>query len=365
MMQLHNKFFCALAAAMVICFSDGCNNGPVKEEAKAGKTDSVATFILKKEALNKEVSFPGELLPMDRAEVYAKVSGYIKTIQVDIGDKVQQGQVIAVLDAPEVSANFAQVNSDMQSAKSRYNGSLDAYKRIANAAKVDGTVALGELEKSRSQMQTDSGAYEAAKSKMEVYSQLRDYLTIRSPFAGVITQRNVDPGTLVGTNNAKPMFVIENNSTLRLRLPIPEAYTSANPDSSVIHFTVDAYPGITYKAKLSRKAGALSQVNRTETWEFLYTNKDNQLKSGMFANANIKFGRTLPTFVIPVSAVVTNLEKRFVIRLKSNKTEWVDVRNGIAPDNRVEVFGNLTEGDTLILRGTDEIKPGKEFIPKF
>jgi len=200
---------------------------------------------------------------------------------------------------------------------------------------------------------------------MEVYSQLRDYLTIRSPFAGVITQRNVDPGTLVGTNNAKPMFIIENNSTLRLRLPIPEAYTSANPDSSVIHFTVDAYPGITYKAKLSRKAGALSQVNRTETWEFLYTNKDNQLKSGMFANANIKFGRTLPTFVIPVSAVVTNLEKRFVIRLKSNKTEWVDVRNGIAPDNRVEVFGNLTEGDTLILRGTDEIKPGKEFIPKF
>jgi multidrug efflux pump subunit AcrA (membrane-fusion protein) len=161
------------------------------------------------------------------------------------------------------------------------------------------------------------------------------------------------------------MFIIENNSTLRLRLPIPEAYTSANPDSSVIHFTVDAYPGITYKAKLSRKAGALSQVNRTETWEFLYTNKDNQLKSGMFANANIKFGRTLPTFVIPVSAVVTNLEKRFVIRLKSNKTEWVDVRNGIAPDNRVEVFGNLTEGDTLILRGTDEIKPGKEFIPKF
>ena len=364
MTPLHNKFFCALLA-LVICFSTGCNNGQIKEDAKTTKIDSVASFILKKEALNKEVSFPGELLPMDRAEVYAKVSGYIKNIQVDIGDKVQQGQVIAVLDAPEVSANYAQVNSDMQSAKSRYNGSLDAYKRIANAAKVDGTVALGELEKSRSQMQADSAAYEAAKSKMEVYSQLRDYLTIRSPFSGVITQRNVDPGTLVGTSNTKPMFVIENNSTLRLRLPIPEAYTSANPDSSVIRFTVDAYPGIVYKAKLSRKAGALSQVNRTETWEFLYPNKDNQLKSGMFANASIRFGRTLPSFVIPVSAVVTNLEKRFVIRLKNNKTEWVDVRNGIAPDNRIEVFGNLTEGDTLLLRGTDEIKPGKEFIPKF
>lgn len=351
-----------ITAAVV---ATGCKNNSTKEQIQTGKMDSVAVFILKKESFNKELSFPGELIPLERAEIFAKVSGYVNSIKVDIGDAVQRGQVIAVLDAPEMIASYAQINSDVQTAKSKYVGSLDAFKRITNAAKVDGTVAAGEIESIKSQMMADSATLEAAKSKLNAYAQLKDYLIIRAPFSGVITQRNVDPGTLVGTGNTKAILVIENNNTLRLRLPVPEAYTSANPDSASVHFTVDAYPGVQFEAKLSRKAGALNLTNRTETWEFLYTNKGNQLKSGMFANASIKFGRSAPSFIVPSTAVVTNQEKRFVIRLKDGKTEWVDVRNGIAVDNKTEIFGSLSEGDILLMRGSDEIKPGKELIPKF
>lgn len=253
----------------------------------------------------------------------------------------------------------------MQTAKSKYIGSLDAYKRIANAAKTDGTVAAGELERIKNQMMADSAALEAIRSKLDAYAQLKDYLIIRAPFHGVVTQRNFDPGTLVGSGNMKPLLIIENNDILRLRLPVPEAYTSANPEGSSVHFTVDAYPGVVYDAKLSRKAGALNLTNRTETWEFIYLNKGNQLKSGMFATATIKFSRPTSTFIVPAAAIVTNLERRFIIRLKNGKTEWVDVRNGIAVDNRTEIFGSLLEGDTLLVRGTDEIKQDKKFIPKF
>ena len=342
----------------------GCKNKATKEQMQTGRTDSVAAFILKKESFNKEVSFPGELLPLERAEIYAKVSGYVKSIKVDIGDRVQQGQILAVLDAPEMIANYAQVNSDVQTAKSKYVGSLDAYSRIMNAAQVEGTVAAGELERIKSQMMADSATLEAAKSKRNANAQLNDYLVIRAPFSGVVTQRNVDPGTLVGTGNAKPVFVVENNNTLRLRLPVPEAYTSADPDSSSVHFTVDAYPGVQFGANLSRKSGALNLTNRTETWEFLYANKGNQLKPGMFANATLEFDRSAPSFMVPSTAVVTNQEKRFVIRLKEGKTEWVDVRNGIAVDNKTEIFGNFSEGDTLLVRGTDEITQGTVLIPK-
>jgi len=343
----------------------GCKNKATEVQTQTGKKDSIAAFILKKESFNKEISFPGELLPLERAEIYAKVSGYVKSIKVDIGDRVQQGQILAVLDAPEMIANYAQINSDVQTAKSKYVGSLDAYKRIMNAAKVEGTIAAGELERIKSQMMADSATLEAAKSRLNAFAQLKDYLVIRAPFSGVVTQRNVDPGTLVGTSNTKPILVVENNSTLRLRLPVPEAYTSANPDGSSVHFTVDAFPDVLYEAKLSRKAGALNLTNRTETWEFLYANKGNQLKPGMFANATLEFDRSAPSFMVPSTAVVTNQEKRFVIRLKEGKTEWVDVRNGIAVDNKTEIFGNFSEGDTLLVRGTDEIKPGKELIPKF
>ncbi len=342
-----------------------CKNSATKEQMQTVRADSIAVFILQKESFNKEIYFPGELLPLERAEVFAKISGYVNSIKVDIGDVVQEGQVIAVLDAPEMIANYAQINSEMQTAKSKYTGSLDIYNRIANAAKADGTVSAGELEKIKNQMMADSASFEAAKSKLNAYAQLKDYLIIRAPFSGVVSQRNIDPGTLVGTGNTKPLLVIENNKSLRLRLSIPEAYTSAIPDDSSVHFTVDANPGVVYDAKLSRKAGTLNLSNRTETWEFIYPNKGNQLKSGMFANAIIKFGRSAPSFVVAATAVVTNLEKRFVIRLKKGKTEWVDVRNGFAVENKTEIFGNLSVGDTLLVRGTDEIKPGKEFIPKF
>jgi membrane fusion protein (multidrug efflux system) len=349
---------------VVVIFGPGCKNNVTKGHAQTVKTDSAAAFILQKKSFNKKISFPGELLPLERAEIFAKIPGYLNSIKVDIGDAVKKGQVIAILDAPEMIANYSQANSDVQTAKSRYIESLDAYKRISNAAKVDGTVAAGELERIKNQMMADSAGLEALKSKLIAYAQLEDYLIIRAPFSGVVTQRNFDPGTLVGTGNTKPVFVIENGDILRLRLPVPEAYTSANPNGSSVSFTVDAYPGLVYDARLSRKAGALNLTNRTETWEFIYLNKDNQLKSGMFANATINFSRTAPSFVVPPAAIVTNLERRFIIRLKNGKTEWVDVHIGIVLDDKTEIFGNLSEGDTILVRGTDEIKQDKKLIPK-
>lgn len=336
------------------------NNNVVSRPATK---DSVAVFALQKVAVSKQLSFPAELIPIEKADIFSKVSGYVNTIKTDIGDKVKKGQVLATLEAPEMISNYAQANADVQSSRSKYLGSLDAYKRIVNASKVEGTIAAGELEKAKSQAMADSATLDAAKSKLAAYSELKNYLIIRAPFDGVITERNVDAGTLVGANNNKPLLVVENVETLRLRLPIPEAYTSSIPDSSFIHFTVDAQPGITYKALLSRKTGALNTSNRTETWEFLYKN-NKDLKAGMYANALITLKRNTPSFLVPSSAVVTNLEKHFVIRILNGKAEWVDVRNGISLNDNIEIFGNLHEGDQLVVRATDEIKQGSAVFPK-
>lgn len=343
----------------------GCTQNDSKQEAKKQIVDSVAVFTLKKEPVNKQILFPAELTPFERAEIYAKMGGYINELKVDIGDRVEKGQVLVILDAPEVISNYAQANSDAQTARSKYQTSLDSYKRILNASKVNGTIATGELERVKNQMSADSSSLESAKSKLNANAQLKDYLTIRSPFNGIVTQRNVDPGTLVGTNNTKPLLIVENVSMLRLRISVPEVYTAAIPDTSVIKFSVDAQPGKTYSAILSRKSGAINLTNRTETWEFIYQNTDNQLKSGMFANASIKLGRKELSFLVPASAIATNQEKRFVIRLKDGKAEWIDVKNGISQNDKVEIFGSLTEGDIILVRATDEIKPETKFLPKF
>ena len=361
-MKLSHLFLLSLFTGNVLL--TGCSGVKNKEDLKQKGMDSVAVFSLKKEQVNKQITFPAELTAMDRAEIFAKVSGYIDQFRADIGDQVRKGEILAILDAPEVVSNWAQYYSDVQAAHSKYETSLDAFKRILKASKVNGTIAEEEMEKSKNLMLSDSSAMEAAKAKLNANAQLKEYLTIRAPFNGIVTQRNFDQGTLVGTSNSKPLLVVENIETLRLRVPVPEAYTMAIPDTSVIQFSVDAQPGKMYTAILSRKSGSVNLSNRTEIWEYVYQNKSNQLKSGMFATASINFRRKELSFFVPESAVITNLEKRFIIRLKGQRAELVDVKNGISQNDKVEIFGTLAEGDTLLVRATDEIKPQTRLIGK-
>jgi membrane fusion protein, multidrug efflux system len=343
---------------------EGCSGDHKNVDSKQSINDSVIVFTLKKVQVNKQITFPAELIPLKRAEIFAKVSGYINEFRVDIGDHVTAGDLLTTLDAPEIISNFAQVNSEAQTAYSKYQTSLDNYSRLLKASKVSGTIAPGELERSKNQMLADSSASDASKSKLKAAEQLKDYLKIHAPFGGMITQRNFDPGTLVGANTSRPLLILEDISLLRLRVPVPEEYTLAIPRTPVIQFTVDAQPGKIFTATLSRRSGSISLSDRSEIWEYIFQNSDNLLKSGMFATATIEFSRKDLSFLVPSSSVVTNLEKRFVIRVKDNKADIVDVKSAISVDDMTEIYGKLEEGDLLVTRATDEIKPGAKLIIK-
>lgn len=362
MISMHKKIIFCLLPGLVFFACKQTNKEPVI--TVPASPDSVKVFVLKKEDVKKQLVFPSELIPYEKAELFSKANGYVKTIKTDIGDRVQKGQLLATIDAPELISNYEQANAELQAANSRYTGSADAFHRLENAAKVSGTIATGELERSRNQMKADEASVAAAKSKLSTFAQMKDYLMIRAPFSGIITQRNADAGALVGASNTKPILIIENTEMLRLRVPVQEAFTGAQPDSSSIAFTVDAQPDKKYFAKLSRKSGTISKENRTETWEFIINNPKQELKSGMYANAVIKLDRPTPSFVVVPSAIATTLEKKFAIRLKGGKAEWVDIRNGMNTGDKIEIFGNLSEGDTLLVKATDEIKPGTRLIAK-
>ncbi|HLF35320.1 MAG TPA: efflux RND transporter periplasmic adaptor subunit [Cyclobacteriaceae bacterium] len=336
----------------------GCTKNKLNSSSP-NTTDSVEVFILKKEPVIKTLSLPAELLPWERAEIYAKVEGYLRELKVDIGDRVRRNDIMLIIDAPEIAANYARALADLQAAGARYRTSTDTYERTLNAAKEIGAVSENELERWRNQMLSDSANYQASRSGANAYAQMNSYLVIRAAFDGTVTQRNVDPGTLVG-RAPKPMLILENLSKLRLRIAIPETYTSSLPESNSITFTVDAQPTKNYMAVFSRKANQIDLKTRTELWEFEVENADRELKSGMYGNATVKLQRGESSFVIPYSSLVTNLERNFVIRIREGKPEWVDVKNGIALENKIEIFGPLQEGDLLILKANDEIKPGME-----
>lgn len=356
---MKNKFFIVTAISLFIWSCSAKKSEPTSVQT----TDSVAVFALTKEAIGKTLSLPSELLPWERAEVFAKVQGYVRELKVDIGDRVRKNDVLLILDAPEVTANYASSVANLQAAKSKYNTSRDVYKRTVLASREKGAVSDSELERIKNQMLTDSASYEATRSGADASAQLKNYLVIRAAFDGVITKRNVYPGTLVGKDQT-PMIVLENLSKLRLRIAVPEAYTSAVPESNTIIFSVDAQPTKKYSATLARKSNEIDEKTRTELWEFEVPNGDLELKSGMYGNATLSVKRDSPSFVVPYAAVVTTLEKRFVIRVREGKTEWVDVRIGINISDKVEIFGNLQEGDFLLIKATDEVREGQTVVVK-
>jgi len=330
--------------------------------AGAEQSDSVKVFALHKDTVSKSLKLPAVLHPWERAEIFAKVEGYVKELQVDIGDNVKKNDILLVLDAPEVAANYAKASADLQASRARFNTSRDTYKRYVTASQEKGAISDNEMERMRNQMLSDSATYVSAQSSTTAYNEMKNYLVIRSAFDGVVTQRNVDPGTLVG-QGARPLVVVEKLNNLKLRVAVPETYTTAIPTNEYVQFSVDAQPAKRYQAKLARKSNQIDENTRTELWEFEVANSNLELKSGMYSSVFFTVQRSEKSFVVPYTAVVTNLERSFVIRVKDNKTEWVDVRAGINMKDGVEIFGDLSEGDQLIVRATDELKEGKVVVP--
>ena len=356
-----NKISIGLSLVLIL-LTVSCKHKKSTEQTSSQKVDTVKVFVLNKEPISKIISLPAELIPWERSELNVKVTGYVREINVDIGDKVKKNQVLAVLDAPEFISNYAKSSAELLMADAKYRSSLDNFNRVRQAAAEKGVISDSELENAKNQMLSDSSALNAAKSGANAYAQLRNYLTIRAPFDGVITQRQVDAGALVSIGS-KPLLVIENINRLKLRIAVPENYTGSLKASEV-NFTVNAIPNESFKAIFLRRSNKIEATTRTEIWEYEYYNRSGSLKSGMFADVILKLQRSDSAFAIPYTALVTNLERNFVIRIRDNKTEWVDVKNGMSLSDRIEIFGSLEEGDLLVLKANDEIKPQVSFAVK-
>ena len=353
-----------LTAIAFVLMMTACNQPPANETAKKNdvKVDSIKVFVVKQDSAVKEISIPGELVANEVVQVRAKVQGYIRKLNVDIGSKVSQGQVLALIDAPEVNTRIQELNEKVKAARSRFLSSKDYFERIDSASKGEGVIAKSEWQRTRNQMLTDSAEYNAAMFAAASSKQIGGYLAIVAPYKGIITKRNIVVGSFVGSQNEKPLFELEDNSLLRLRVAVPEVYTNAVLQGNSGSLTTRSLPDKKFTATLARKAGSIDNDTRSETWEFEIPNSSGELKPGSYADVKLKFSRLHPSLVIPVSAVVTTLEKRFVIRVINGNTQWIDIRPGFNMGDKTEIFGDLQPGDTLVLKASEELKPEKKII---
>jgi RND family efflux transporter MFP subunit len=314
--------------------------------------------------------------------MFPRVTGFVKAVNVDRGSKVRAGQLLASLEAPELVAQRAEAQSKLQASEAQLSGArakADAdegtFARLKAASATPGVVAGNDVviaekaaDASADQVLAAEQSVEAARQALNAIRDMEGYLRMTAPFAGVITERNVHPGALVGPStsgdNATPLLRLVDTTRLRLVVPVPEAYTAGMRARDEIAFAVPAYPGQSFSGKVARIAQAVDVSTRTMAVELDVANGDGRLAPGTFCQVRWPVRRARPSLFVPSASVATTTDRTFVIRIRNGKTEWVDVKTGLTSGPLIEVFGDLRAGDELAGRATDELRPGTEVRPR-
>jgi RND family efflux transporter MFP subunit len=332
----------------VACKRSPDSEAPSPASAGAVAPQTVEVVMVVSKPLDATLKLAAELAPDESVAIYPRVNGFLDEITVDRGSKIKKGQLLARLSAPELASQRAEAESKLAATKSTYD-------RLKAASATPGAIAGHDLE-------VADAAVGAEKSRVESLRTLESYLYVRAPFDGVVTERNVHPGALVGPPtgpSAPPMLKVEKIDHLRVTVAVPEADAAAVAVGTPATFTVSTFPGQKFTGKVARVAHAIDPKTRTMAVELDFDNTaGKELVPGAYAEVLWPVHRDAPSLFVPPSAIVTTTERTFVDRVKDGKIEQVTVGRGATMGDLVEVFGELAAGDQVLKRGSEVLANG-------
>jgi membrane fusion protein, multidrug efflux system len=334
------------------------------------QTDNLVKVLSK--PVSRTIELPGEFLPFMSVSLYAKLRSYVDRVLVDRGSIVKKGELLVELNAPEIAAQIAEAESKNQAAEAdclqaeaQLAAAQSTYERMKAAAQTPGAIAGNELvqaEKQRDSVKALAAsrqqASKAAAGAVQALKDLQAYLKIAAPFDGIVTDRMVHPGALVGPGNDVALLVIQQVSNLRLVVAVPEEDVSGIIKGANVSFRAPAWPDRIYSGTIARISHVLEQKTRTMAVELDVINNDGSLAPGMYPAVKSPVRRSRPALFVPKTSIVTTTERTFVIRNHNGKVEWVDVKKGVTEGDLVEVISDLSPGDMVLQHATDEMRPG-------
>jgi RND family efflux transporter MFP subunit len=383
----------ALLAVLPCFVFTGCQQ---KQPQSVVATASVAPVT--RGDLASTLTVAGEFQPYQEVELHAKVSGYIRRINVDIGDRVKSGEVIATLEVPELNAQVAgsqaevkhsqseitRAQSEVTLAEANYVAIHAAYTRLAEAAKRrPGLVAEQELDDARAKDADAQAKINVAKAALDATQEqlgvskadnqriqsLQNYSVVTAPFNGVVTMRYADVGSLIQAGTASntqsmPVVKVAQSDLLRLRMPIPEEdvpFIKIGGDVQIkLQDTGKVIPG-----KIIRFTRELSESTRTMLAEVDVPNADLALSAGMTAEATIVLQSQKNVLTVPAGAVLKADGQAYVLIVDpDNKVQKVPVTLGIQGPDRLEITQGLAEHQSVIVSGQANYEPGQMVLPK-
>ena len=323
-----------------------------------------------REYLYKEETIAAEFRPYEEVELHAKVSGYVSKMNVDFGDKVKAGQLMATLEVPELQVELDNAQATEQKAEADYTNANLIYTRLLSVNKDHpNLVAQQELDTAKANELTTAAAIAAAKAEVEKYQTMVSYTQITAPFDGVVTHRYADPGTLIqaGTSSdtqALPLVRVSDNYRLRLDFPVTVDYVKDVQLGDSVAVRVDSLNDKTFTGTISRFTHDVDDNTRTMITEIEVPNSNLELVPGMYATVVLKVEKRPQALAVPTEAVAGGKTPTVYVVNHDNQIEERAVKLGLETPDKYEVLSGLNEGDLVVIGNRAAFQIGQKVEPK-
>ena len=335
----------------------------LKAETAQVALTAVSVVSPKQTAPAEEIILPGNVQPFITSPVYSRTNGYLKKWYFDIGAHVKKGQLLAVIETPEVDQQLQQARSNLSTAqanlelatitKTRYQGLLKKHA----VSQQDSDNAVGTYNANKAIVQADQAA-------VDQYGALVSFEKVYAPFDGVITARNTDIGDLInsgsGASVKTDLFHIAQPGTLRVYVNVPEGYSRGIKVGMTADLALAEFPGRTFQGKLVRTAEAINMTTRTLLVEIDVANPTNTLLTGSYAEVHLKVPTQSSTFIIPVNTLIFRSEGLRVGVVKDQKVTLTPVTPGHDFGNQIEIVAGLKSDDQIIINPPDSVITGQQ-----
>jgi len=323
-------------------------------------TPTVNVIHTKPSAATTALTLPATLQALQSAPIYARTSGYMRKWFVDIGDNVGRGQLLAVIDAPEVDQQLAAARADLQTARANQQLAATTATRWQSMLGKD-AVSKQETDEKVGDLAAKSAVANAARANVSRLQYQQGFTRLTAPFAGVVTTRSTDIGALVtaGSAASAPLFTVSDVSKIRAFVKVPQAYSAQVRPGMEVQLTLPEYPGRTFNAVMTRSAGAVDTGSGTVLVELLADNSDRALKPGAYSQATFPIGGAGNAVELPASAMIIGKNGTQVAVLDAGgKVRLKTVTIGRDLGDRVQISAGLTPADQVIDNPPDSIQSG-------
>jgi RND family efflux transporter MFP subunit len=337
------------------------------ELAKIASQSAIPTVSVINAALSDDASalvLPGNLEPLNSASIYAQTNGYIKEWLVDIGDPVKKGQVLAILDAPELLHQLAQAKADYATALAEQNNAQSMADRATSLMKMNSAAISREMVEQRSrEAEAKTAATAAARANVNRLESLQAFTKLTAPFDGQVTSRSAQVGELVvaGNSNAQPLFTISDTHLMRVFVRVPQNYAAQMQTGQQAELVLPEHNGKTFPAAVTRSAHAVDVASGSVLVELQANNDDGALMPGAYTQVSFKLATTKDRIRIPGSAIlyrdkqpaIATIDDKNIVTLKP-------ITIGRDEGTTVEVVAGITASDRIITTPPDAIRSGDE-----